>query len=67
MNTKFTKILVIVAVAALALGSLTYFTRTVFDIGCANTELVQGNKWKRHFLGMNCWYWEGNIDLQAEL
>jgi len=63
MQNKFFKIILIVAVAIIALASITYFTRTAIDIGCAKTAKPE-DSWKRHFLTVNCWYWERTIQLQ---
>lgn len=63
MQNKFFKIILIVAVAVITLASITYFTRTVIDIGCAKTAKPE-DSWKRRFLTINCWYWERTIQLQ---
>jgi len=63
MQNKFFKIILIIAVVAVTLVSVTYFTRTVIDIGCAKTAKTE-DSWKRHFATVNCWYWERTIQLQ---
>lgn len=67
MNTKLTKVLLIAITAAAVLASLTYFTRTALDIGCANTGTSEDEQLKRHFLGINCWLWEGTLQLHRDL
>jgi len=66
MQNKFFKIILIVAVIAVALVSATYFTRTVIDIGCAKTGTEEGSL-KRKFVGINCWFWEKTFHLQDEV
>jgi hypothetical protein len=66
MESKFIKNVVLVALLAFVLVSLTYFTRTVIDIGCANTGTAEGSL-KRHFMGMNCWLWEGTVQIQRSI
>jgi|GEM_PF-6633266 len=62
-NNFFKRIILLVAVAVILLVSVTYFTRTIIDIGCAKTLKPKGG-WERHFLTVNCWYWERTFQLQ---
>jgi flagellar basal body-associated protein FliL len=66
MQNKFFKIILIVAVAMITLASITYFARTVIDVGCAKTAKPEDSSlnWKRRFVNVNCWYWERTIQLQ---
>ena len=63
MQSKFLKNILIIAVTGFSLLSLTYFARTVIDIGCANTG-TEKDSFARHFMGLNCWTWEGAVQLQ---
>lgn len=63
MQNKFLKNILIIAVIGFSLLSLTYFTRTVIDIGCAKTG-VEEDSIARRFVGLNCWTWERAIQLQ---
>jgi len=63
MQNKFLKIILIIAIISVALVSVTYFTRTIIDIGCAKTGKPE-DSWKRRFATVNCWYWERTIQLQ---
>lgn len=66
MQNKFFKIILIIAVISATLISLTYFTRTIIDIGCAKTG-TEGSGLKRRFAGVNCWFWEKTFHLQDEV
>lgn len=65
INNKFHKIICVVVIAIIILVSLTYFTRTVIDIGCAKTAKPKGAfDWKRNFLTIDCNYWEKILKVQ---
>lgn len=63
MQSKFFKIILIIVVLLASLVSMTYFTRTVIDIGCAKVGKPK-DSWKRHFATINCWYWERTLQAQ---
>ena len=65
MQDKFYKIVLIIAIIAVVLVSITYFTRTVIDIGCAKTGIPEEEgSLKRRFATVNCWFWEGTVQFQ---
>lgn len=65
MQNKFFKTIFIIIVILFAVISLTYFIRTVIDIGCAKTGAKEGEI-RRRFIGVNCWFWEKAIHFQEE-
>lgn len=63
---KIVSILTICAVVV----SLTYFSRFVMDIGCANAPIDPMKTEKgmvRSFMGINCWFWGESFQLTANL
>jgi hypothetical protein len=66
MQSKFLKNILLATTIAFSLLSLTYFARTVIDIGCAKTEIGEDSI-ARHFIGLNCWIWEGAVQLQSNI
>ena len=66
MNNKLYKILLIIIVATIALASAIYLIRTTIDIGCAKANIQEGSL-KRRFMNINCWFWEGSVQIQQNL
>jgi len=60
MQNKFLKIILIIAIIAIALASFTYYKRMIIDIGCAKARQT-GALRERNFNGINCQSWERSI------
>jgi hypothetical protein len=67
IHNIFYKIIILVVTIIVSIFSLTYFTRTIIDVGCAQKgerKDVLNLRSERKFFSINCWMWERSVQYQ---